>query len=115
LDVYLRFADHPNDGLLGVDEQECLLSWTATPRGHCIEPFLVSATHRADYVNKVGYVAIFLKAFGVNKLLKNQSARSTARRWSEPTQTKNWNASTAVRMHDSFSKYFATITSGAIN
>jgi hypothetical protein len=26
LDVYVRFADHPNDRLLGVDEQECLLS-----------------------------------------------------------------------------------------
>jgi hypothetical protein len=31
---------------------------------------VVSATHRADYANNVGYVAVFLEAFGVNKLLK---------------------------------------------
>jgi hypothetical protein len=30
-------------------------------------------------------------------------------------ETKNWNASTAVWMHDSFSKYFATVTSLPIN
>jgi hypothetical protein len=30
----------------------------------------VPATHLAEYAKNVGYVAIFLKAFGVNKLLK---------------------------------------------
>jgi len=76
----------------------------------------VSVTHRADYANNIGYVAIFLKAFGVNKLLKKSERPHSGEKMVRARADEELvMRATAVWMHDSFSKYFATITSRAIN
>jgi hypothetical protein len=46
-------------------------------------------------------MALFLKAFGVNKLLTKPERPQYGENMVS-AQTKNWNASTAVWMHDSF-------------